>query len=411
MDVPARYRGFLFAKLGKLLNKEQCSMPAGTKVELESMEKQLELLLEKYNIIGDVPLYEVEAAESAWLCHTKKLFCDAEVLVDFLLVPTECSEPAANPDGLSTTSPEIADAKIKKITERGLLLMRLLFKEGPNLRALYKQEEETELVGIDGPRDELIKVLATSENELENVFITGIAGSGKTTLARVVYNQLKAQFDCGAFVRVPGFVYDDSEDDALKHSFLLEMLSQLDVENHMNVQKSAMDCSGLLDQVKQFLQNKRYLVVFDDICGPNRFNDVLSTLENDVYGSRIICTSRIQYITGFGLSVLDESVYDMKSLGYLDSRKLFLKQFPDCVTSFPTAPTDVLNEILKMCGGSPSVIISVASVLATRVTATKQWAEMVNSVYSALKQMASCVNFKSDHIVGFEEVAQILLLP
>ncbi|XP_047078934.1 disease resistance protein RGA5-like [Lolium rigidum] len=463
MDAAAGSMSFLFLNLRKLL-KEECNMPAGTKVELQSMKKQLMLLADKeYNILGDVRVDQVEAAISAWLCHTKKLLFDAETLVDSLLVPAGCPEPTANPDdpestnsaerGVvdsllvpadsecpeptdnpdgpeSTNCPERADARIRNITERGLSLMGLLSKQGEYIQALYKQEEEAEeLVGIDRPRDELIKMLAegddTSEKQLKKIFITGIGGSGKTTLARAVYNKLKPQFDCGAFVRAPGFVYhyiDDRESEdvdtsnvegRLKHAFYLEMLSQLDVENHMEFNKSAFGSGVPDDEIRELLQNKRYLVVLDDTWDLEQFDCLLQILPNNVHDSRIISTIRIDKINRLGLSLSDESVYKIKSIGYPDSRKLFLKQFLvcDCEACCPNVPTDVLNEILKMCGGWPSAIISIALVLSTRVTATKPWEEMLNSVYCVWRQMASFVDFKSDRNFDFEELIQILLLP
>ncbi|KAM0857542.1 hypothetical protein ACQ4PT_048396 [Festuca glaucescens] len=463
MDAAAGSMSFLFLNLRKLL-KEECNMPAGTKVELQSMKKQLMLLADtEYNILGDVRVDQVEAAISAWLCHTKKLLFDAETLVDSLLVPAGCSEPTANPDdpestnsaerGVvdsllvpadsecpeptanpdgpeSTNCPERADARIRNITERGLSLMGLLSKQGEYIQALYKQEEEAEeLVGIDRPRDELIKMLAegddTSEKQLKKIFITGIGGSGKTTLARAVYNKLKPQFDCGAFVRAPGFVYhyiDDRESEdvdtsnvegRLKRAFYLEMLSQLDVENHMKFNKSAFGSGVPDDEIRELLQNKRYLVVLDDTWDLEQFDCLLQILPNNVHDSRIISTIRIDKINRLGLSLSEESVYKIKSIGYPDSRKLFLKQFVvcDCEACCPNVPTDVLNEILKMCGGWPSAIISIALVLSTRVTATKPWEEMLNSVYSVWRQMASFVDFKSDRNFDFEELIQILLLP
>lgn len=411
MVAAAEYRGSLFPKLGKLLN-EACSMPARTKVELESMEEQLKLLLASSSIIGDVELRLVEVEKSVWLCHTMKLLYDAENLVDSLLVPADEPAPAAEN---TSSPPEMADAKIKKITDRGLSLMSLLLKEGSYTRALYKHEEETELVGIDGPRDELIKMLAAGdgmpEEKMRSVSIVGIGGSGKTTLARIVYNQLKPQFDCGAFVRAPAHEPDDFQKDALKDAFFREMLSQLDVENHMDIRKTAFGYGKIVDGIKQFLQNKRYLIVIDDTLDATQFRDILSILENDVYGSRIISTFRIDMINKMGLPLLDDSVYEIKSLGYLESRKLFLKHFCVCESSFPHAPMDALNQILKMCGGRPSAIICTALVLATRVTATKPWEEMLNSVYCAWKQMASFVDFESDHNLDFGELIQILLLP
>lgn len=61
----------------------------------------------------------------------------------------------------------------------------------------------TKLVGIDGPRDEVIEMLSMGDqSKLKIVSVFGFGGLGKTTLAKTVYNKAKPGFQCTAFVTV-----------------------------------------------------------------------------------------------------------------------------------------------------------------------------------------------------------------
>jgi ATP-dependent Lon protease len=77
----------------------------------------------------------------------------------------------------------------------------------PRLSALYVEIDK--LVGIDGPKKHVIEWLAmeinkaySSSSELKVLSIVGCGGLGKTTLANQVYQDVKSQFECAAFVSV-----------------------------------------------------------------------------------------------------------------------------------------------------------------------------------------------------------------
>ncbi|GJN25861.1 hypothetical protein PR202_gb13747 [Eleusine coracana subsp. coracana] len=76
----------------------------------------------------------------------------------------------------------------------------------PRLAAMYT--EVTQLVGIDQSSTELIRILwpLGDNNEtgkkMKTVSVVGVGGLGKTTLVKVVYDKLKVDFQCRAFVPV-----------------------------------------------------------------------------------------------------------------------------------------------------------------------------------------------------------------
>uniref|UniRef100_A0A8R7TRD9 Uncharacterized protein n=3 Tax=Triticum urartu TaxID=4572 RepID=A0A8R7TRD9_TRIUA len=73
----------------------------------------------------------------------------------------------------------------------------------PRMEALYV--DANSLVGMDGPKEKLIKLLSQEQvvgNRLKVVAVVGSGGMGKTTLAHQVYTKIKSQFDAKAFITV-----------------------------------------------------------------------------------------------------------------------------------------------------------------------------------------------------------------
>ena len=70
----------------------------------------------------------------------------------------------------------------------------------PRMSAIYK--DAAGLVGIDGPKKDLLCWLTDTHENLKVVSIVGFGGLGKTTLAKQVYDEIGGQFSCKAFVSV-----------------------------------------------------------------------------------------------------------------------------------------------------------------------------------------------------------------
>ncbi|CAM0948173.1 unnamed protein product [Alopecurus aequalis] len=330
------------------------------------------------------------------MAFPRKIFNDAESVVP---LPVECSQLYS-----PNYSYEVAPTEEIAARAANAVAVHRRYNLGARMSDLFKDEKQTELVGTEGPREVLLKMITEGDDFLKEerkiLSIVGIGGLGKTTIAQVVYHQLKPQFACGAFVRVP--LHPDMV------GFFTEMLCQLDVENHMTIKTD--DEGKIISQIQEFLQGKRYLVVIDDLWNEDDWHIILSSLPYNYYGSRVITTTRVNGIANMCCSGFADLIYEIKHLGYLESRELFSKRFVGYDAHVPNAHTDFLNDILKMCGGTPSAIISIASLLANEVGATKPRLEILNHVYCTWKRPAGYLQSRSDIVPGFEVWRDILSL-
>jgi putative protein kinase ArgK-like GTPase of G3E family len=115
----------------------------------------------------------------------------------------------------------------------------------PRVSAIYK--EAAGLVGIDGPREDIVSLLMDSQQKLKVVSIVGFGGLGKTTLAKQVYDQIGGQFDCKAFLPV-------SQRPDVK-SLLIGLQRKLMIGESSH----AHELQEIIDRLKEYLKQKRYI--------------------------------------------------------------------------------------------------------------------------------------------------------
>ncbi|BAF29574.1 Os12g0273300 [Oryza sativa Japonica Group] len=259
-------------------------------------------------------------------------------------------------------------------------------KIDPRLPALYVEEEK--LVGIHGPMEEIIELLMKEDGsgqKLKVVSIVGFGGLGKTTLANQVYNKIKDQFDCSAFISV-------SQSPNIK-KILFDMLKDVTSRDNSDDDKQIKvvgvkgdksdDERQLIGKLRVFLENKRYFIIVDDIWSASAWEHVRLALPENSLCSRIITTTRNVNVAKSCCSGFQGSVYNIQPLNEQDSKKLFLKRLFHSDSNFPTHLEEVSHAIIKKCHGFPLAIICLASLLASKSDTKDQWEQVHNSLSSA----------------------------
>nr|AVR54622.1 PM21 [Dasypyrum villosum] len=268
--------------------------------------------------------------------------------------------------------------------------------------AIYKQA--TGLVGIDGPKKELVSWLTDTQEKLKVVAIVGFGGLGKTTLAKQVYDTIEGQFSCNIFLsvsqrpdmsRLLGGVQQELEKkEKLTHA-------------HESPQKQTRphELQDIVGRLREYLTHKRYLIVVDDLWDQLTWN-IMSCIFPEVgNGSRVIVTTRVEDVAIWACHNDHECVYRMEPLKEQDSRMLFCNRVFGSGYDCPSQFKEVSAEILKKCGGLPLAIITIASLLASRQTRSKdEWESIRNSLGAkfatnpTIEEMRSILNLSYMHL-------------
>ncbi|CAL4899677.1 unnamed protein product [Urochloa decumbens] len=195
----------------------------------------------------------------------------------------------------------------------------------PRLPALYV--EAANLVGIDGPREDLINLIADEELSV-----------------RVV--SIKEDYD---------------------------ITKQSDEES-------------LINALREFLKDKRYIIVIDDIWDIQAWKTIKCALPENSFCSRIIVTTRNINVAKSCCSPYDSLAFNVRPLSDADSKTLFYRRVFGSENKCSLHLKEVSTEIIKRCGGLPLAIITMASLLSSKSDSKEEWVSVRNSIGLGLEK-------------------------
>nr|CAB3491442.1 unnamed protein product [Digitaria exilis] len=238
MELAAAALGNLLPKLGTLLTDEY-KLQKGVSGEIRFLQAEMESMQAALERVSKLPAHQIDELNKIWVRDLKELVYDIEDSVDAFMVRVYGAHDKPH--------------SFRKFFNRTIdfVVQPDPIDIDPRMPSLY--EDAAKLVGIDGPSEKIVGLLTRGEGvqkqKLRVVSIVGVGGLGKTTIANSVYERLRRQFDCGAFVSV-------SLKPDMKH-ILSSILRQVSQDKCSNAGEK--DRDELLRSIKDFLMGKRYV--------------------------------------------------------------------------------------------------------------------------------------------------------
>ncbi|KAJ4972525.1 hypothetical protein NE237_005699 [Protea cynaroides] len=227
--------------------------------------------------------------------------------------------------------------------------------------------EGDDVVGFDIQSKAVAKMLLEKEDDslqFTVISIVGMAGAGKSTLARKVYNDVKNQFDSHAWINVP-------------HEFISESLLQ-NIKDQ-NLRNKEEDGTPIKEDMGKLL------VVLDDVWGRQDWDvlhtDVLKKIKSTEI--RVLLTSRYTAVATHACSRIKpysiEKLDEEMGLELL-KKKVFRKE------NLPDELKELAVKIVDKCHGLPLAIAVLGGLLSTKQKTIDVWTKVVQSVSWQLLQ-------------------------
>ncbi|KAL0364528.1 UNVERIFIED_CONTAM: putative late blight resistance proteinR1C-3 [Sesamum angustifolium] len=237
----------------------------------------------------------------------------------------------------------------------------------------HLDEKKSTIFGLDDDIISLKDMLTGDMSGLLLVPIFGMAGIGKTTLAKQVYGDpdIVSHFECRVFVSIgPRFRFRE---------ILVRILAQILHPGTDATHEGSEE--ELLIHLHDCLKRKRYLIVLDDIWDEKVWDMLSYCLPDDKMGSRIILTSRIE---GVALSISSESgkiFHKMRFLNEEESWHLLRANVFGEENLCPPQLEKAGRKIAEKCQGLPLTIIAIANHLSQAEKNLEYWQKVANEVH------------------------------
>ncbi|KAL1538126.1 putative late blight resistance protein R1B-17 isoform X3 [Salvia divinorum] len=217
-------------------------------------------------------------------------------------------------------------------------------------------QRPSSMVGVKDVKIQLMDKLTSDCRDLLIIPIVGMGGTGKTTLARNIYQErrITEHFDTCAWATI-------SQEYSVEQ-FLAEILG-LDNDHRSRE-------GELGENLHKHLFNRKYLIVMDDMWDVHAWDRARVYFPNNENGSRVVVTTRLSNLAS-GLSSrssrLEMELLDEAHSWELLSKTVFGEE------SCPLHLEEIGKRIAKSCKGLPLSIVVIGGLLAKSEHTREFW--------------------------------------
>ncbi|XP_062197520.1 disease resistance protein RPM1-like [Phragmites australis] len=234
--------------------------------------------------------------------------------------------------------------------------------------------KDDDLVGIKENRRLLTGWLYSEEPDSTVITVSGMGGLGKSTLVTNVYEREKVNFPVHAWIVVSQIYTVDA---LLKK--ILWKIGHMVPPTPIEIDK--MDVHDLKEEIKKKLQNRKCLIVLDDVWEQEVYFKIHDAFQN-LEASRIVITTRKDHV---GAIASSNRHLELQPLGGPDAFDLFCRRaFYN--TKDHKCPKDlevIAKSIVDRCQGLPLAIVIIGSLLSSRPQ-INIWNQTCNQLRSEL---------------------------
>ncbi|XP_039156269.1 TMV resistance protein N-like [Eucalyptus grandis] len=240
------------------------------------------------------------------------------------------------------------------------------------VRLKTRQRKVTrDLVGMEDRIAAINGLLDIQSGGVRVIGIYGMSGIGKSTLTKIIYNQL-----CPRFGKNCSFL--DGVRETTKTKGLVKLQEQLlyDISNS-RVARNIDNIDYGINTIRETICNKKVLVVLDDVDEGNQI-EYLIGIDSLYNGTRILVTTRDKSVIKIRGLKYEIVPYEMEVLSDKDALQLFSRHAFDA--DFPPDKLyDTSKDIVSTTDGLPSALRAIGSLLFLQKE-EKIWQEMLEKL-------------------------------